>query len=106
MILPMLKIPINGQKRNYADLLMWISPATMMGLPATSAPIGKTTAGMLVNVWILIGSKRQIQKCPLLRGHFFNSSFQSFGFQAVNIFFSMKGVSRVALETNSFALRG
>lgn len=53
MILPMLKIPINGQKRNYADLLMWISPATMMGLPATSAPIGKTTAGMPVNVQIL-----------------------------------------------------
>lgn len=51
--MPLRKIFINGEKRNYADMLMWISPATLMGLPATSAPIGKTTAGMPVNVQIV-----------------------------------------------------
>lgn len=47
------KITINGQKRNYVDMMMWISPATLMGLPSTSAPIGKTTAGIPVNVQIM-----------------------------------------------------
>ncbi len=51
--MPLRKIMINGEKRNYADLMMWISPATLMGLPATSAPIGKTTQGMPVNVQIM-----------------------------------------------------
>lgn len=51
--MPLRKIMINGEKRNYADLMMWISPATLMGLPATSAPIGKTTQGMPVNVQIV-----------------------------------------------------
>ena len=51
--MPLRKIFINGEKRNYADLLMWISPATLMGLPVTCAPIGKTTAGMPVNVQIM-----------------------------------------------------
>lgn len=51
--LPLRKIWINGERRNYADMLMWISPATLMGLPSTSAPIGKTTLGMPVNVQIM-----------------------------------------------------
>ena len=51
--MPLRKIWINGEKRNYADMLMWISPATLMGLPATSAPIGKTTEGLPVNVQIV-----------------------------------------------------
>jgi len=51
--LPLRKIWVNGEKRNYADMLMWISPATLMGLPSTSAPIGKTTEGLPVNVQIM-----------------------------------------------------
>lgn len=53
--LPMRKIQVNGEKRSYADLLMWISPATMMGLPATSAPLGVTADGLPVNLQIMGG---------------------------------------------------
>lgn len=51
--LPLRKITVNGEKRNYADLLMWISPATLMGLPATSAPLGLTPEGLPVNLQIM-----------------------------------------------------
>jgi amidase len=37
---------------------MWIAPATLMGLPATSAPVGTTREGLPVNVQI-IGAKYQ-----------------------------------------------
>jgi amidase len=51
--LPMRKLVINGEKRGYTELFMWIAPATVMGLPATSAPIGCTSQGVPVNVQIL-----------------------------------------------------
>ncbi len=51
--MPMRKITVNGQKRNYADMLMWISPATLLGLPATSAPLGVTGDGVPVNLQIV-----------------------------------------------------
>lgn len=51
--MPMRKITINGQKRSYTEMFMWISPATLMGLPATSAPIGVTPAGFPVNLQIM-----------------------------------------------------
>lgn len=51
--LPLRKIQVNGERRNYADLLMWISPATLMGLPATSAPLGVTSEGLPVNLQIM-----------------------------------------------------
>ncbi|CBL44431.1 amidase [gamma proteobacterium HdN1] len=51
--LPLRKIEINGARRNYADLLMWISPATLMGLPATSAPVGITDSGLPCNIQIV-----------------------------------------------------
>ncbi len=47
------KIMVNGEQRNYADMFMWIAPATLMGLPATSAPIGITNDMMPVNLQIL-----------------------------------------------------
>jgi amidase len=53
--MPMRKITVNGEKRNYTDLLMWISPATLMGLPVTSAPVGLTEDGLPVNVQIMGG---------------------------------------------------
>jgi amidase len=37
---------------------MWIAPATLMGLPATSAPVGETKEGLPVNVQI-IGAEYQ-----------------------------------------------
>jgi hypothetical protein len=51
--LPMRKLVINGEKRGYTELFMWIAPATVMGLPATSAPIGITAQGLPVNVQIV-----------------------------------------------------
>lgn len=51
--MPVRTIRVNGEKRHYADLFRWIAPATLMGLPATSAPIGLTEDGMPVNVQIV-----------------------------------------------------
>lgn len=34
------KLKVDGKKRNYTDLFMWIAPASALGLPATSAPVG------------------------------------------------------------------
>ncbi len=47
------KVRIDGQRRPYMDLFMWIAPATLMGLPATSAPVGLTAEGLPVNVQIM-----------------------------------------------------
>ncbi|MCG8668010.1 MAG: amidase [Pseudomonadales bacterium] len=51
--LPRRRIPINGEKRAYTDLFMWISVATLFGLPATSAPIGTTDCGLPINIQIM-----------------------------------------------------
>lgn len=51
--LPLRSIPVNGENRNYLDLIMWVAPATLMGLPATSAPAGFTAQGLPVNVQIV-----------------------------------------------------
>ncbi len=47
------QIVINGQKRPYVDHFPWIALATMAGLPATSAPVGFTKAGLPVNLQII-----------------------------------------------------
>jgi amidase len=47
------KLQVNGQTRHYADQMMWIAPATLMGLPSTSAPVGRTPQGLPVNVQII-----------------------------------------------------
>ena len=47
------KLDVNGGQRNYSDMFMWIAPATLMGLPATSAPVGQTAAGLPVGIQIL-----------------------------------------------------
>lgn len=50
---PARKIRINGEPRPYTDMFMWVAPATLTGLPATSAPVGKTDAGLPVNIQIV-----------------------------------------------------
>ncbi|MFK7800918.1 MAG: amidase family protein, partial [Anaerolineae bacterium] len=47
------RIMINGEDRSYVDQFPWIGLATMAGLPATAAPIGRTKAGMPVGVQIV-----------------------------------------------------
>ncbi len=47
------KLKVDGQTRHYGDQMMWIAPATLMGLPATSAPVGPTADGAPVNVQII-----------------------------------------------------
>lgn len=51
--LPLRKIMINGETRSYTELFPWISFATILGLPATSAPVAVTEEGMPMNVQIV-----------------------------------------------------
>lgn len=39
--------------RHYWDLLLWISFATLSGLPATTAPVGQTSDGLPVGIQII-----------------------------------------------------
>lgn len=50
---PMRTITVGGQSRPYFDLFAWIAPATLAMLPATSAPAGRTAAGMPVGMQIV-----------------------------------------------------
>ncbi len=47
------KVTVDGRARHYSDLFMWIAPATVLGLPATSAPVARTSEGLPVNVQII-----------------------------------------------------
>lgn len=49
----MRRLKIDGRTRHYSDLFMWIAPATLLGLPATSAPVARTDEGLPVNVQII-----------------------------------------------------
>lgn len=46
-------IVVNGARRSYFDLFAWISIATLTSLPAVSAPVGTTAAGLPVGVQIV-----------------------------------------------------
>ncbi len=46
---------VNGAARSYLDFLHWVSLATVAGLPATVAPIGRTRGGLPVGVQIVGG---------------------------------------------------
>jgi amidase len=54
---PMAKraLDIDGQNRSYFDQLAWAGPATLNGLPATTAPIGRTDTGLPIGVQIIGG---------------------------------------------------
>ena len=49
------ELDIDGQKRPYSDQLAWAGPATLNGLPATTAPIGRTETGLPIGVQIIGG---------------------------------------------------
>jgi len=46
-------LSINGVTQPYTDLFAWIAPATAALLPATSAPVGLTAAGLPVGIQIV-----------------------------------------------------
>ncbi len=50
---PMRTIDVNGQPRNYMELMGWVSLATLSLYPATAAPVGRTDAGLPVGVQIM-----------------------------------------------------
>lgn len=47
------RILVNGQPRAYMDQFCWIALATLLGLPATSVPIGRTKAGLPFSVQVI-----------------------------------------------------
>ncbi|MBM4253508.1 MAG: amidase [Deltaproteobacteria bacterium] len=53
MPLPLRRVRINGESRHYTDHLKWVSFATLLGLPATSAPVGRDAAGLPFNVQVI-----------------------------------------------------
>ncbi|SFM16596.1 amidase [Marinobacter zhejiangensis] len=47
------KIQVSGKPRPYMDQFCWIALATLLGLPATSVPIGRTANGLPYNVQVI-----------------------------------------------------
>ncbi len=50
---PMRTLTVNGASAPYFELFSWIGPASFAHLPATAAPVGRTTGGLPVGVQIL-----------------------------------------------------
>src|SRR4029077_12995801 len=46
---------VDGKKIPYNDQLAWTGMATVIGLPATAAPIGRTDSGLPIGVQIIGG---------------------------------------------------
>jgi len=47
------RITVAGQPRAYMDQFCWIALATLLGLPATSVPIGRTAEGLPYSVQVI-----------------------------------------------------
>ncbi|UZD64547.1 amidase family protein [Marinobacter sp. AN1] len=47
------QIRVNGDNRPYYDQFCWIALATLLGLPATSVPIGVTNAGLPYSIQVI-----------------------------------------------------
>lgn len=47
------RITVDGQPRAYMDQFCWIAFATLLGLPATSVPIGRTKEGLPFSVQVI-----------------------------------------------------
>lgn len=51
--LPFRHIVVNGEKRNYTENLMWISVATLLGLPGTSMPVSLDRNNLPINLQVV-----------------------------------------------------
>jgi amidase len=60
------KLMINGQERPYGELMEWIAFATLIGLPATSAPVGIVN-GLPVNIQIIGAAYRDYETIDFAR---------------------------------------
>lgn len=47
------RIMVAGQPRAYMDQFCWIALATLLGLPATSVPVGRTAKGLPFNIQVI-----------------------------------------------------
>ncbi|MDX1633449.1 MAG: amidase [Marinobacter sp.] len=47
------RITVNGEQRAYLDQFCWIALATLLGLPATSVPVGRTKEGLPYAVQVI-----------------------------------------------------
>ncbi|WP_404361792.1 amidase [Marinobacter sp.] len=47
------RIQVNGESRAYLDQFCWIAMATLLGLPATTVPIGKSREGLPYSVQVI-----------------------------------------------------
>jgi amidase len=61
------QITVNGQARPYAEQFVWIALATVAGLPATSAPAGRTAEGLPVGVQIIGGPLQDLSTIDFAR---------------------------------------
>lgn len=46
-------LEVNGAPWTYGDQGVWIAPATLAGLPATTAPVGRSSSGLPVGIQII-----------------------------------------------------
>ena len=53
--IPTREFDIDGRKVPYGDQIAWAGPATLSGLPATVAPIGRTESGLPIGVQVIGG---------------------------------------------------
>jgi len=49
------QLEVDGRKVAYSDQLIWTSPATVLGMPATTVPIDRTDSGLPIGVQIIGG---------------------------------------------------
>jgi amidase len=49
------RLDVDGRSLVYDDQIVWSSIATLIGLPATAAPIGRSEAGLPIGVQIIGG---------------------------------------------------
>lgn len=47
------RITVNGSSRPYTDQFCWIALATLLGLPATSVPVGWDEQGLPINIQVI-----------------------------------------------------
>ncbi|MFW5824916.1 MAG: amidase family protein [Marinobacter sp.] len=61
------QIRVNGEPRPYHDQFCWIALATLLGLPATSVPVGLTRAGMPYSLQVIGAPGRDLTTLAFAR---------------------------------------